>query len=99
MTSDGNPFDGVGSEDLINHLESLKKKDIDAFFELVFQSIVNFPEDAILDSSPMENKKQALQRIIKHFEETEDYEKCAQLKSILDQIIKNGEANLYRDGK
>jgi hypothetical protein len=42
---------------------------------------------------------EALKRIIRHFEETEDYEKCVQLKSILDKIIKDGEANLHRDGK
>jgi len=99
MTSDGNPFDGVGSEDLIGHLESLKKKDLDAFFELVYQSIVNFPEEAVADTSPIESKMEALKRIIRHFEETEDYEKCVQLKSILDKIIKDGEANLHRDGK
>ena len=86
MKTDGNPFDGLRSEDLIQKLEDLKIKNIDAFFELVFQSIVNWPDEAVQDSSPIENKTKALERIIKHFEDLEEYEKCQKLKAILDQI-------------
>ena len=86
MKTDGNPFDGLRSEDLIQKLEDLKNQNLDAFFELVFQSIVNWPDEAVDDKSPIENKTKALERIIKHFEDLEEYEKCQKLKAILDQI-------------
>lgn len=86
MKSDWNPFDGLRSEDLIQKLEDLKNQDLDAFFELIFQSIINWPEEAINDSSPVDNKIKALERIIKHFQDLEEYEKCQELKIILDQI-------------
>jgi hypothetical protein len=86
MKSDWNPFDGLRSEDLIQKLEDLKNQNLDAFFELVFQSIVNWPEEAVDDKSPVDNKIKALERIIKHFQDLEEYEKCQELKIILDRI-------------
>jgi hypothetical protein len=86
MKTDGNPFDGLRSEDLIQKLEDLKNQNLDAFFELVFQSIVNWPEEAVDDKSPVDNKIKALERIIKHFQDLEEYEKCQELKIILDRI-------------
>lgn len=86
MSDDGNPFKGVRSDDLINRIELLKKTDLEAYYQLVYESITNFPEDAVKDDSPKSNKVSALNKLIDYFEQREEYEKCAKLKVILDQI-------------
>lgn len=89
MKEDGNPFSGEGAEEIIKKIEALKKKDLGQFYELVFCSIMNFSEEAIRDTSPKNNKIKALDRIINHFQDLEEYEKCAALKKILDKIKEN----------
>lgn len=86
MSEDGNPFKGIRSEDLIKKIELLKKQDLEAYYQLVYESITNFPEDAVEDDSPKSNKVSALNKLIDYFEQKEEYEKCAKLKNILDQI-------------
>jgi hypothetical protein len=90
MKEDGNPFSGEGAKDIIKKIEELKKKDIGQFYDLVFVSIINFSDAAVLDNSPVKNKIQALNKIIDHFKDLEEYEKCAALKKILDRIESNG---------
>jgi hypothetical protein len=89
MKEDGNPFKGEESKDWIRKIDALKKMDLGLFYELVFTSIVNFSEEAIKDGSPKKNKIRALDRLIEHFQDLEEYEKCAALKKVLDQIKEN----------
>jgi hypothetical protein len=89
MKEDGNPFKGEESKDWIKKIDALKKMDLGRFYELVFTSIVNFSEEAIKDGSPKKNKIRALDRLIEHFQDLEEYEKCAALKKVLDQIKEN----------
>ena len=86
MSEDGNPFKGLRSEDLIRKIEELKKTDLDSYYNLVFESITGFPEDAIEDDSPKKNKVAALNKLIDYFEQKEEYERCHELKKLLDRI-------------
>ena len=86
MSDDGNPFKGLRSDDLIRKIEELKKKDLDSYYNLVFESIINFPDDAVEDDSPKENKVSALNKLINYFEQKEEYERCHKLKKLLDRI-------------
>jgi len=86
MSDDGNPFKGLRSDDLIRKIEELKKKDLDSYYNLVFESIINFSDDAVEDDSPKDNKVSALNKLINYFEQKEDYERCHELKKLLDRI-------------
>ena len=86
MSEDLNPFKGMDAIEIIMKLERLKETDIDAFFDLVFTSLSNFPDDAVKDSAEREKKIKAITRIIDHYLETEQYEKCQVLQTILTRI-------------
>ncbi len=89
MEKDTNPFNGLDALDLIIKLERLKEKDLNAFFDLIFTSLSNFPDEAVDDGADREKKIKAINRIIDHYESIEEFEKCAFLKDLLDKI-KNG---------
>jgi hypothetical protein len=46
-------------------------------------------KDVINDSTPVEEKSQAIWTMIKHFEQNEEFEKCADLKKLADQLPKS----------
>ena len=72
--------------DLIKQLKSLMKKDIDAFSRLIMRCLEEAPDEAILDSAPPEKKLKALGKLKDYFESIEDYENCATIKNIMDEI-------------
>ena len=89
MKNDGKQYNRLSAYSLLNKLEKLKDLDIEAFFELIFKSISKYPDEAVSDPSPKENKIKAMKNIISFFEKKEDFEKCAVLKDILNKIEMN----------
>lgn len=54
--------------------------------DAVYKSIINNIDDAIKSNVEIEEKKRALNTVLKHFESREEYEKCKKIKEVLDSI-------------
>jgi hypothetical protein len=76
----------INDPEFIALLEELKIKDIDTFMNLVLLSLKTHPEFAVEDDTPAEDKIRAMKRVLKHFEEREEYEDCAFLLEIQKKI-------------
>jgi hypothetical protein len=76
----------LNDPEFIALLEELKIKDIDTFMGLVLLSLKTHPEFAVEDDTPVEDKIGAMKRVLKHFEEREDYEDCAFLLDLQKKI-------------
>lgn len=55
-------------------------------FNIVYEAIVGNPTYVILSESTKERKLKILNKMIKHFESLEEYEKCANLIRIKKEI-------------
>lgn len=54
--------------------------------DVVYKSIINNIDDAIKSNVEIEEKKRALNTVLKFFESKEEYEKCKKIKEVLDSI-------------
>jgi len=71
-------------------LAQLEHGDWDHYMILCYNVITMFPDQVLhYDEKTAKHKIHSLDRILKHFEEKEDYERCAKIKDIQDQL-KNG---------
>ena len=84
-------MEGINDQEFIARLEDLKKRDIGKFMDLVLESLKTFPDLAVEDDVPIENKISALKTVIKHFEEREDYEDCAFIRDLQKKIEESQE--------
>jgi len=64
----------------------LRQTDYDAFMNRLYEALTGEFKDALYDTSPIEEKSQAVWSMIKHFEKQEEFEKCASLKKIIEEI-------------
>ena len=70
-------------------LDRLENQSWDQYMNLCYNVIVMFPNQVLqYDDSTALQRVSSLDKIIQHFEEKEDFEKCAKLKEIQD-ILKN----------
>jgi hypothetical protein len=79
-------MEGFNDQEFIAKLEELKERDIDGFMGLVLLSLKTHPDFAVEDDTPIENKVLAMKRVLKYFEEKEDYEDCAFLRDLQKRI-------------
>ena len=82
--------------ELLAALLSLREQSPDKFMDLVLGALKKYPELAVEDAAPSENKLRALKSMLKHYEESEKYEDCAFLKELQDRI-KDEEDKISRD--
>ena len=74
---------------LLNQMEDSNK---DRYMHLCYTIIMMFPDKFISDKvfdyheTVKESRVASIDKIIFHFEEKEDFEKCAKLKKILDRL-------------
>lgn len=64
----------------------LRQTDYSAFMNRLYEALTGEFKDVIHDSSPVEDKTQAIWTMIKHFEKNEEFEKCADLKKLADEL-------------
>jgi len=64
----------------------LRQTDYDAFMNRLYEALTGEFKDVIHDSSPGEDKTPAIWTMIKHFEKNEEFEKCADLKKLADEL-------------
>ncbi len=68
-------------------LDQLENQSWDRYMDLCYNVIIMFPNQVLqYDTSTALQRVSSLDKIIQHFEETEDFEKCAKLKEIQDQL-------------
>jgi hypothetical protein len=79
-------FEGMTREEFLIELIRLKEQDPDAFMQLILASLKRHPELAIADGTPVSNKVRALEKMLKHLEEKEEYEDCAFVRDLNNQI-------------
>jgi len=54
--------------------------------EIIYNTLMNEQDKAINSNTPPEEKLQALNNVIQYFVESEEYEKCYNIKKIIDKI-------------
>jgi len=64
----------------------LRQTDYEAFMNRLYEALTGEFKDVINDSSPVNEKSQAIWTMIKHFEKNEEFEKCAELKKLADTL-------------
>lgn len=68
-------------------LDQLENTSWDQYMNLCYNTIMMFPDQVLqYDEKTAKHKIKSLDRILLHFENKEDFEKCAKLKKIQDQI-------------
>lgn len=67
----------------------LRATDYDAFMDKLYEALTGEFKNALYDTSPVEEKQEAIWSMIKHFEKQEEFEKCADLKRMVDGIHAN----------
>ena len=80
-------------EEFLASLLEIREQDPNLFMQLVLESLKRFPDLAAEDDNPAENKRRALDTMLKHFEGQEKYEDCAflrDLKKTIDDEEKRG---------
>ena len=67
-------------------LVHLRSTDYDAFMDKLYEALTGEFRTAIYDGSPVTEKTKAIWTMIDHFKATEQYEKCASLKRLADEL-------------
>lgn len=73
-------------DDALNFFNAVQNLPKDKMMDLVYYAIVNKKQGALKGNSTREEKIEALNFIISWFESLEEYEKCVELKKILQEI-------------
>jgi len=68
-------------------LANLEKKNYDEYMRLCFSIVTMFPNEVInYEMAKSDVKIASIDRMIKHFESKEEYEKCQKLKNLIDTL-------------
>ena len=78
-----------GYSKILLDLIHLRHTDYEAFMNRLYEALTGEFKDVINDSSPVDEKSQAIWTMIKHFEKNEEFEKCAELKKLADALDPN----------
>lgn len=53
---------------------------------MIYDAVINHTDQAIYNNVPSDEKVEALTNVLKYFEQTEEYEKCYDIKNIIQRI-------------
>jgi hypothetical protein len=73
-------------EDILLELITLRETDYDAFMFRLYDALAGEYRSIALDKSSVSEKREAISSMIKYFETKEQYEKCADLKKLVEEI-------------
>jgi len=71
---------------ILLELMQLRETDYDQFMNKLYEALNGQFRSAIHDSEPKEDKRQAIWTMIEYFSNKEEYEKCADLKRMVEEI-------------
>lgn len=69
-------------------IDGLMVNDKSRFFSALYQAMVSHPAYVILSDMPKDRKLSILSNMLSYYEEKEDYEKCAKLLEMQQQVNK-----------
>ena len=72
--------------DLLLELMALRESNYDLFLNKLYEALTGEFKYRISDDAPVTEKKDALSIMIKYFENKEEYEKCAKLKALEEEL-------------
>ena len=72
----------LDSSQVLAKLVQLRHTDLEAFMNLLYSALQKELKGAIFDETPIEDKRAALDSMIQHFTDREEYEKCAVLRDL-----------------
>jgi hypothetical protein len=73
-------------QQMLFELLQLRESDYEGFMQKLYEALSGDFRQMVNDDSPLDEKSQALRTMIEHFEVREEYEKCATLKEMLDEL-------------
>lgn len=79
-------FEISNSVESIAFIEQLKSSSQEIMMDLIYKAIIKNEMGALKNDSPIEEKIAALQTVLNFFKEKEEYEKCHNLKHIINNI-------------
>jgi hypothetical protein len=79
-------FEPDGEWDSMDYIDDMGTNSRQMMMDVVYSSIVNNKLAVLNSVSVTSMKLKAIEHVLNFFEELEDYEKCAELKKIIDKI-------------
>jgi hypothetical protein len=76
----------INDGELLKKMIALQNQEPDAFYDLIYEAIAEDPSRAIDEGSIAEKKIKALDKMIDHYLEREEYERCALLHDLKKKI-------------
>jgi hypothetical protein len=73
-------------EEFLSSLLEIRNQDPALFMQMVLESLKRFPDLAVEDDQPSEQKVAALKKMMSHFESVERYEDCAFIRDLQKKI-------------
>jgi len=70
----------------MDYIDDMKDTSRQMMMDVVYSSIVNNKLEVVNSIAITSKKLGAIEHVLRFFEEIEDYEKCAELKKIIDKI-------------
>lgn len=70
-------------------IEGLMVSNKSTFFTALYQAMMEHPAYVILSDMPADRKIELLDNMLKHYEDREDFEKCAKLYEMQQQVNQN----------
>jgi hypothetical protein len=71
---------------ILLELIKLRDTDYDGFMNKLYEALNGRFRNAINDTAPAGEKRQAIWSMIEHFSAKEEYEKCADLKRLVEEL-------------
>jgi hypothetical protein len=84
-------FDNNFEENPLKVIFELRNSSRQMMMEAIYTAIVNNEMGALKSPSPLEEKIEAIETVIKFFVQVEEYEKCNELKKVIDKIKINAD--------
>jgi len=72
-------------------IKDLQESSKDTMMEMIYDAIINKKHGALSGDSPIETKIDGLNLILNFFKNREEYEKCSEIKKIIDEYNANNQ--------
>jgi len=76
----------IENTDTLKLLTILRDNDKESFYRVVYRIINECPEKILNNKYKADQKLKALNEMLEHFKEEEEYERCAKIKQLIDGI-------------
>jgi hypothetical protein len=75
-----------GSDKIHRMLDEIQRRNFSYYMDMCYKSMISYPEQVIGLNLPLESKLATMDRIIQHFADRDEFEKCNELNKIKIEI-------------